>query len=245
VAANQCFLAQRTAVDAIYRANQRGESTYVARKRAEVAREVAARKLKGEAGRASLLKTREDVSAGWRRLGAILDADGDHKLADAVRSFESRNAPRLDREGVDCEGNLGKGSRAEGQLQRASNSIVTLYRKTTRSGSSRIALDSPGHQWTICESNGELGINQADHAIMVFFGPKDGRCAVIRLNSGMGVDVLARLCDILVNAIHPGFRDTQHAMRRIVIGDHQGNFFGWSQPREEAQLIVVQETLHE
>jgi hypothetical protein len=76
--------------DPIYRANQRGESTYIARKRAEVGRELAAGKLRGEAGRASLLKTREDVSAGWRRLGAILDADGDHKLADAVRSFESR-----------------------------------------------------------------------------------------------------------------------------------------------------------
>ena len=79
--------------DPIYRANQRRESTYVARKRAEVGRELAAGKLQGEAGRPSLLKTREDVSAGWRRLGAILDADGDHKLAEAVRSFESRMSP--------------------------------------------------------------------------------------------------------------------------------------------------------
>jgi len=85
--------------DPIYRANQRGESTHVLRKQTQVVKELAAGRLQVEDGRPALVRTGEDVRAGWRRLGAILENGGDHDLADAVRDFESRLAPpRTDKE---------------------------------------------------------------------------------------------------------------------------------------------------
>ena len=85
--------------DPIYRAERRGDSRYVDGRRTEVMRELAAGKLQGEKGRAALIKTREDVRAGWRQLGAILESNGDYELADSVRAFESRlSPPRTDRE---------------------------------------------------------------------------------------------------------------------------------------------------
>lgn len=62
-------------------------------------RELAAGKVQREKGRAALMRTREDVRAGWRQLGAILESSGDYELADSVRAFESRMLPpRTDKE---------------------------------------------------------------------------------------------------------------------------------------------------
>jgi hypothetical protein len=79
--------------DPIFRANQRGQSTHVGQRRAQVIRELSLGELQREEGWASITETRAVVSAGWRRLGAILDANGDHKLAEEVRSFDSRMSP--------------------------------------------------------------------------------------------------------------------------------------------------------
>jgi hypothetical protein len=85
--------------DAIYRAGQRGQSTHVSRKQARVAQELMVGRLQAEDGREEVSKTREAVKAGWRRLGTILEANGDRKLADAVGAFELRlSLPRTDKE---------------------------------------------------------------------------------------------------------------------------------------------------
>jgi len=79
--------------DAIYRADRRRESTHVVRKQRQVLQELIAGRLQAQEGRESLLKTRETVREGWRSLSAILDDGGDHRLAEAVRDFESRLSP--------------------------------------------------------------------------------------------------------------------------------------------------------
>jgi predicted O-linked N-acetylglucosamine transferase (SPINDLY family) len=85
--------------DPIYRAERRGYSRHVDRRRTEVMRDLVAGKLQEDKGRVALERTREDVRAGWRRLGEILESSGDDKLADSVRAFESRmTPPRSDRE---------------------------------------------------------------------------------------------------------------------------------------------------
>jgi hypothetical protein len=85
--------------DSIYRADRRRESTHVFRRQADVRQELAGDGLKAERGRETLLRTREEVRAGWRGLGAILEKSGDYDLADAVREFESRmSPPRTDKE---------------------------------------------------------------------------------------------------------------------------------------------------
>jgi Relaxase/Mobilisation nuclease domain len=85
--------------DPIFRADQHGESTHVLRKQTQVVMELVGGKLQVEHGRQALVRTGEDVRAGWRRLSAILESNGDHALADAVRDFESRLAPpRTDKE---------------------------------------------------------------------------------------------------------------------------------------------------
>jgi hypothetical protein len=51
--------------------------------------------------------------------------------------------------------------------------------------------------------------------------------------------ILTRLRDILIDAIHARFGNTQRALRRIVIGDDERNLFGRAKAREKAQLIVI------
>jgi hypothetical protein len=77
--------------DGIYRAHQRGESTHVAHRRQEAIREVSSGIR--TAGSDKMRTTRQAVSAGWRALGRLLDARGDHALAEDVRSFEANMRP--------------------------------------------------------------------------------------------------------------------------------------------------------
>jgi hypothetical protein len=63
------------------------------------------------------MRTREYVRAGWRQVSAILESNGDHALADAVRSFESRMSPaRTDKEWLARD--IVKGSREQEVSQR-------------------------------------------------------------------------------------------------------------------------------
>ena len=85
--------------DGIYRANLRGESTYV-RAQAEA---VAAELLKGdvciEPGRRRLAETRKAVEDGWRSVANLLAKGGHLDLANDVRRFAARiPAVKTDRE---------------------------------------------------------------------------------------------------------------------------------------------------
>jgi len=85
--------------DGIYRASQRGDSTYV-RSQAEA---VAAELLKGntrvEPGKRTLIETRHQVETGWRSVANLLAKDGYRDLArDVERFVERMPAPKTDRE---------------------------------------------------------------------------------------------------------------------------------------------------
>jgi Relaxase/Mobilisation nuclease domain len=85
--------------DGIYRASQRGDSTYV-RAQAEA---VAAELLKGNAriepGKGTLVETRRRVENGWRSVASLLVKDGHHSLASEVTQFlEQLPPPRTERE---------------------------------------------------------------------------------------------------------------------------------------------------
>ncbi len=87
--------------DGIYRANLRGDSTYV-REQAEA---VSAELLKGntrvEPGKRTLVETRRQVENGWRSVANQLAKDGHHDLAGDVQRFVDRMpTPRTDREHI-------------------------------------------------------------------------------------------------------------------------------------------------
>jgi len=79
--------------DGIYRASQRGNSTYM-RAQADA---VAAQLMKGgvapEAGRQTLVETRRRVEAGWRGASDILNRQGDFELEAEVKRFISAMPP--------------------------------------------------------------------------------------------------------------------------------------------------------
>jgi hypothetical protein len=85
--------------DGIYRAVQRGDSTYLRaladKARADIARGVT------ESVRGELFATRQDVVAGWQALGAHLRSADHSELADRVDRFiERMPAVRTDREAL-------------------------------------------------------------------------------------------------------------------------------------------------
>ena len=85
--------------DGIYRASQRGESSYVR----DLASRGVADKAVGaiEEGKGTLLETRKDVVDGWRAVSEHLRADGYHDLAEHVDSFVERMPPvQTDREAI-------------------------------------------------------------------------------------------------------------------------------------------------
>jgi Relaxase/Mobilisation nuclease domain len=87
--------------DGIYRAGERGDSTYV-RAQAEA---VAAELLKGATrigpGKRTLVETRRQVESGWRSVANGLTKDGRHDLASEVRRFiERMPTAQTDREAV-------------------------------------------------------------------------------------------------------------------------------------------------
>lgn len=72
---------------AIYRANERGESSHIRRKQAEVLREASVARAAPDQDHAEMQRTREDVVAGWHNVGIKLRTSGDHELADYIRAF--------------------------------------------------------------------------------------------------------------------------------------------------------------
>ena len=85
--------ARKVKRDGIYRASERGESTY---RRTQV-EAVAAELLKGntpiEPGKRKLVDTRRQVENGWRFVADVFSKDGRHNLANDVRRFVERMPP--------------------------------------------------------------------------------------------------------------------------------------------------------
>jgi hypothetical protein len=76
--------------DGIFRAAQRKASTHMNQRQEQIISELSEGDLKTEPGRANLQQTRREVVDGWRRIGTLLDAAGDHELANQVRHFVGR-----------------------------------------------------------------------------------------------------------------------------------------------------------
>jgi Relaxase/Mobilisation nuclease domain len=81
--------------DGIHRAMLRGESTHMRARAEEVARELAAGKLRSEPGQRALLETRRAVLSGWRGLADVLERAGNQQLAGVVRRFADTMPPPL------------------------------------------------------------------------------------------------------------------------------------------------------
>lgn len=79
-------------LDPIFRAAQRGESSYVAAREYEVARDLKTGSLDGSVA-ARLQQTRREVVSGWNAIREQLVVDGRHQLADAVRRFVNEMPP--------------------------------------------------------------------------------------------------------------------------------------------------------
>lgn len=79
-------------LDSIFRAAQRGESSHMAARVREVARELAAGSLDGS-GAARLQQTRREVVSGWNAIRGQLIVEGQHQLADAVGRFVNQMPP--------------------------------------------------------------------------------------------------------------------------------------------------------
>jgi hypothetical protein len=81
--------------DGIYRASQRGESTYMRERAEAVAQELAQGRLRVEPGKASLVNTRNEVRRAWLTVGDILNRERQPELAAHVRRFADQMAPPL------------------------------------------------------------------------------------------------------------------------------------------------------
>jgi hypothetical protein len=85
--------------DGIYRAAQRGDSTYVRDLAQRVAAEMSQRSTTPEPGKTILLATRKAVVDGWRAVSERLREDGHRELAEQVGRFVDRMPPaRTERE---------------------------------------------------------------------------------------------------------------------------------------------------
>jgi hypothetical protein len=85
--------------DGIYRANQRGGSTYLRAQDEEVATNLVKEHTRTESGKRQLLETRREVENGWRAVGSLLANEGLHDLANDVWRFVDRLPPaRTERE---------------------------------------------------------------------------------------------------------------------------------------------------
>jgi hypothetical protein len=85
--------------DGIYRASQRGESTYVCAQAEAVAAELLKGNVRAEPGKRKLAETRKAVENGWRSVASLLAKDGQYDIASDVQRFiERMPVPRTDRE---------------------------------------------------------------------------------------------------------------------------------------------------
>ncbi len=76
--------------DGIYRASERGESTYQSTQAEAVATELLKGNAPIEPGKRKLVDTRRQVENGWRFVADVLSKDGHHNLANDVRRFVER-----------------------------------------------------------------------------------------------------------------------------------------------------------
>ncbi|MEJ0098489.1 MAG: relaxase [Pseudomonadota bacterium] len=79
--------------DGIYRASQRGDSTYMRTQAEAIASELLKGDIRVEAGKRQLVETRKQVLRGWSQVAWALEHWGDSKLADDVRQFVGDMAP--------------------------------------------------------------------------------------------------------------------------------------------------------
>ena len=85
--------------DGIYRANQRGDSSYMRARAEAVAKELVAGHVRPELGKRTLLETREAIQQGWHSVARMLSLQGDQRLADDVVSYaRGMVRPLADRE---------------------------------------------------------------------------------------------------------------------------------------------------
>lgn len=85
--------------DGIYRASERGDSTYVRAQAEAVAAELLKRSVSAEPGKRTLVETRHQVESGWNSIANKLAKDGHPDLARDVQRFIDRMPPaRTDRE---------------------------------------------------------------------------------------------------------------------------------------------------
>ena len=85
--------------DGIYRANLRGDSTYVRAQAEEVAAELLKANSHVEPGKRTLVETRRPVESGWQTLADNLAQVGHHDLACDVQLFVERMPlPRTEKE---------------------------------------------------------------------------------------------------------------------------------------------------
>jgi len=90
--------------DGIYRATKRGESRSTRERVEAIAGELRKGGLRGEAGKAELVRTREEVERGWRAVSALLLSDRRSELASQVRGFvDQMPSPETDRERIASE----------------------------------------------------------------------------------------------------------------------------------------------
>jgi hypothetical protein len=92
---------QKTKKDGIYRASQRGASTYVRAQAEAVAAELMKGNTRAEPGKRKLVETRKAVEDSWRSISRRLTKDGHRDLAGDVQRFADRMPPaRTERESV-------------------------------------------------------------------------------------------------------------------------------------------------
>lgn len=105
---------QRALKDGIYRAGERGDSTYLRKRAISVAADLLKGDLRAERGKSTLMATRAQVVGGWTGLAHRLATAGHRDLAMGIQRFVDEMPPsRTDREWV-----------ADGLRQRLPRSLV-------------------------------------------------------------------------------------------------------------------------
>jgi hypothetical protein len=79
--------------DGVYRANLRGDSTYIRVQAEAVAAEMLKGNVRAEPSKQALVATRRKVESGWRNLAIKLASDGDEDLSRNVQIFVERMRP--------------------------------------------------------------------------------------------------------------------------------------------------------
>jgi hypothetical protein len=90
-----------TKIDGVFRAEQRGMSTFIRSRVDSIAADLAKGNSRPEPGRFELLRTRNEVKRGWHALGEFLNREGQRDLAADIRRFSGEMpVPRTDREQI-------------------------------------------------------------------------------------------------------------------------------------------------